>query len=224
MSFIFSTRLASFWRHASTRMPCLVRRVDPLFHPPPCLDSSFLPFLLRLICLSSSFLSCLSSSALPRFHLPSPTPDRLSSISPLHVGGSGRLAKQTARTSRWFDWSVIKTLVSCTVCLNHCLEQAQMKYLRINYIHSIKRETVETIQIFYKIIVYGRSPVYTHPRQLSARWATTLPNPRSLRFPVVMSLFGLLPSGDLPGGINGYFIRHVRTNYPTILVWSYDKL
>ena len=161
MSFIFSTRLASFWRHASTRMPCLVRRVDPLFHPPPCLDSSFLPFLLRLICLSSSFLSCLSSSALPRFHLPSPTPDRLSSISPLHVGGSGRLAKQTARTSRWFDWSVIKTLVSCTVCLNHCLEQAQMKYLRINYIHSIKRETVETIQIFCKILYDRRRSLPT---------------------------------------------------------------
>ena len=134
-------------------MPHLVRRADPFFLPPPCLPSSFLPFLLRPVCLASPFLSCPTSSALPCFHPPSLPPDRpCSMMSPLRPGGSGRVAKHAARASFWFDSRRRCPLVYYTVCLNHCLEKAQMKNLRRNCFTRFKHHTVETMQMFYKIV------------------------------------------------------------------------
>ena len=122
--------LTSGW-NSTARIPRLVRRADPLFLPPPCLTSSFLPFLLRAICLAS-FLPGLTSSALPCFHPPSLQPHRPSSISSLHPGGSGRVAKQAARTSFSFDFKYKMPLVSYTVRVNHFLEKTQMRNLRKN--------------------------------------------------------------------------------------------
>ena len=73
--------LKSGW-NSTARMPRLLRRADPLFLPPPRLASYVLPFLVRPICLASSFLPCLTSSALSRFHPPCLLPHRSSSISP----------------------------------------------------------------------------------------------------------------------------------------------
>ena len=121
--------LKSDWNSAA-RVPRLVRRADTIFLPRPCLALYFLSFLLRHICLASSFLHCLTSSALPRFHLPSLPPHRPSSIFALHAGGSGRVAKQAARTSFSFDLSIICPLVSYAMCVNHCLEKVQVKNIR----------------------------------------------------------------------------------------------
>ena len=58
-----------------------VRRAEPLFLAPPCFASSLLLFLVRPLCLASSFLPCLTSSALTRFLPPSLPPPRPSFIS-----------------------------------------------------------------------------------------------------------------------------------------------
>ena len=97
-------------------MSCLVRRADPLFLCPASLLPSFLPPLLRPICLASFFLPCLTSFTVPRFYPPSLSPHRPSSISPLHPGGSGRDAKQAAPTLVIFYFSIWWPLVSYSVC------------------------------------------------------------------------------------------------------------
>ena len=103
----FWTRLVSFWSQAGFYGPnaAPLSKGQPTL-PPPCLASSFLPFLLRPICLASCFLPCLISSTLPRFHPPSLPPHCPSSISPFHPGGLSRVKKQAARTSFSFDLSI----------------------------------------------------------------------------------------------------------------------
>ena len=164
--------LKSGW-NSTARMPRLVRRADALFLPPPCHASSFIPFLVRSLCLASSFLPCVSSFALPRFHRPFP-PHRPPSIYPLYPGASGRVAKQAARMSSsfLFKYKMLPRLVQsvCQPLLRKCSNEGTPEKL---FFTRLKHQTTETIRLKEKSM--WSSPVFAHPRQVSARLATTLP-------------------------------------------------
>ena len=139
------------------------QRAQSLFLPPPFLASSILRFLLRRICLASSFFFCLTSSALPRFHPPSLPRDRPRSMSPFHPDGSSCKASRSYVISISFTSSTRCSLVSHKVCLNHFLKKAPNEQSPETIFTRFKYQTVETIRIFYKLPVVAG---FYHHRQV----------------------------------------------------------
>ena len=95
-----------------------------------------LPFVLRPLCLASSFLPCLISSALPRFLPPFLRPPRASSHLPSRFGSK-------CKSSGWYQichfhlmLSVRCPLVSYAVCQPQPRKNRTMNYQR-KYFHSI---------------------------------------------------------------------------------------
>ena len=106
----FEVRLELYGAPSTARMPHLVRRVDPLFLPPPCLASLFLPFRILL-------------PPLPHFLRPASLPPSFSSIpssifrvpSPSRRFGSNCKACSSYVIFIWFKYKMPTRLVH-SVC------------------------------------------------------------------------------------------------------------
>ena len=132
MSFIFSTRLVSF--EVRLELQCCAW-LKGLTLPP-----SVLPRLvLRPICLASSFLSCLTSSALPRFHSTVHPPFPLS----IPAGRANGFNFKSSIRCPLVSYTSVSTAASKKL---KSVISGEPIFTRVKY------QMVETIRTFYQIV------------------------------------------------------------------------